>query len=123
VSKFGLLDPESDPANESSQRSISDRLADFPPVRQHHVIDIVQVDAAAAPHGFVSREAISSELNPPFRGRRRRAIPPEPTRHLAIRLTSKQYDRFVAYADRQQLTYQDALVRLMGHASEYSSKE
>ena len=39
------------------------------------------------------------------------AVPLEPTRHLAIRLVSSEYDRFVAYADRHQLTYHDAISR------------
>lgn len=118
MSKFGLL--ESDSEIGSSQQTISDRLAEFSTTRQRHAIDIAQVDAAAAPHGFVSREPkeAQTESASPLRAKRRRAVPPELTRHLALRLTSGQYDRFVAYADRYQLTYQDALIRLLDVNSE-----
>jgi len=66
-----------------------------------------EVDAAAAAHGFVSRE---QTVNRP---RRRRIAVAEPTRHLAIRLPESQYNRFVLYADRLKLTYHDALRQLL----------
>ena len=103
VNKFGLLDADEEAAAEAS---LAERLAAFPGVTRH-AIDLAAVDAAGAAHGFVSREVGEGS------GRRRRAVPSEPTRHLAIRLTSSAYDRFVAYADRYKLTYHEALVRLM----------
>ncbi len=103
ANKFGLLEAEEDAAADTS---LADRLAAFPVVTRH-AVDLAAVDAAAAAHGFVSREAGEGS------GRRRRAIPSEPTRHLAIRLVASAYDRFVAYADRHKLTYQEALVRLL----------
>jgi hypothetical protein len=104
--KFGLLDEEVEP-------SIADRLAAFPAVKPRaNPADLAAIDAAGAVHGFVSREVAAVV------SRRRRAIPAEPTRHLAIRLTSSAYARFVAYADREKLTYHDALVQLMDTAGE-----
>lgn len=118
MSKFGLLESDADPTADPLQPSISERIASFTTVRERHIIDLAQVDAAAAPHGFVSREAIKNEVETSPRVRRRRAVPPEPTRHLAVRLTSSQYNRFVAFADRYQLTYHEALIQLMDRASE-----
>ena len=113
MSKFGLLDDEESPEVSRLNASLSDRIAAFPPVRSRGNVDFAAIDAAAAPHGFVSREATPElrDTRPP--ARRRRAIPSEPTRHLAIRLNESGYDRFVAYADRYKLTYHDALIRLL----------
>jgi hypothetical protein len=110
MNKFGLLDEDNDDAN--STATLTDQLATFPQVRARPVIDIAASDAAASLHGFVSREP-SSPAESPTVGRRRRALPSEPTRHLAIRLTASSYERFVAYADRYHLTYHDALTRLL----------
>ncbi len=113
MSKFGLLDDDSAPTNvPAPQPSLSDRLNQFRPVERRPVLDVKASDAAAAAHGFVSREVA------PPRIRRRRAPVLEPTRHLAIRLTESQYNRFVAYADRAQLTYHDALAQLLDEAGE-----
>lgn len=117
MSKFGLPEPDEAP-DASSEQSMSDRLAAFPSKRERHVIDIAAVDAAAATHGFVSRESTTSTGTAAQRNRRRRVMPLEPTRHLAIRLLSSQYDRFVAYADRHQLTYHDAIVQLLDRSSD-----
>jgi hypothetical protein len=59
LSKFGLPEPDEAP-DASSEQSMSDRLAAFPSKRERHVIDIAAVDAAAATHGFVSRESTTS---------------------------------------------------------------
>jgi hypothetical protein len=112
--KFGLMDEESEaPVREST---MSDRLASFGAVRSRGAVDLAAIDAAAAQHGFISREA--GEAGAAMKGRRRRSIPSEPTRHLAIRLTESAYNRFVAYADRHELTYHDALSRLMNGATD-----
>jgi len=111
MNKFGLLDDD----NASQSSTLLDKIAQFPPVRPRSTVDLAAFDAAAAPHGFVSREAPPSTQPAPV-ARRRRAIPSEPTRHLAIRLTESSYARFVAYADRQKLTYHDALASLMDSA-------
>lgn len=117
-SKFGLSDFSDEP-KETEVVPLSDRLATFSAQRERHVIDVVALDAAAAQHGFTSRERsdATTSMNA-GRGRRRRATPAEPTRHLAIRLGSSEYDRFVAYADRYQLTYQDALAKLLDNVVE-----
>ncbi len=109
MNKFGLLDDSSDSPRFTS---MGDKLAEFPPVRPRGAIDLAAVDSAAAQHGFVSRElSVSREAQ--AMGRRRRAVPSEPTRHLAIRLNESAYERFVAFADRHKLTYHEALIRLM----------
>lgn len=112
VNKFGLLDAEEMSASDAS---LMDRLAAFPAVKPRPTVDLAAVDAAAAPHGFISREVTEQKEQ---HGRRRRAIPSEPTRHLAIRLTASAYDRFVHYADRHKLTYHDALVLLLDTSSD-----
>lgn len=111
MSKFGLMD-EGDEIT-----TIGDRIAAFPSIRPREKLDLDAVDAAGAPHGFISREA-AVPINGPAVSRRRRAIPSEPTRHLAIRLNSSVYGRFVAFADRYKLTYHDALIRLLDDAAE-----
>ena len=117
MNKFGLLDEEE--AKETDPSSFSEKLASFPSAAPKHRIDIAAMDAAAAPHGFVSREAgtFSSPVQL-AQGRRRRLSSSEPTRHLAIRLTTTQYDRFVAFADKHKLTYHDALARLLDSAGD-----
>jgi hypothetical protein len=113
MNKFGLLDDESGTRAEEQEVTISERIAAFPPVRSRGHVDFAAIDAAAAQHGFVSREI--SEAHETRSGRRRRTVPSEPTRHLAIRLTETAYDRFVAYADRHKLTYHEALIHLLDH--------
>ena len=115
MSKFGLMDEEE---ADGPAETLSDRLAMFQPVRPKAIGDVAAMDAAAAEHGFVSREAAPAVLPARPLGRRRRAVPAEPTRHLAIRLTASAYDRFVAYADRHQLTYHDALSQLLDDCGE-----
>ena len=125
--KFGLA---SDPENELF-RLIKARLIYrvFQPVKKRTPIDLVEVDAAAAPHGFVSREAISSPVvaNTPISAPvarpatvnvRRRVARAEPSRSLAVRMVVPEYDRFVAYADRHQLTYHEAIRKLLDDAGE-----
>ncbi len=115
MNKFGLLD-DTVPTQEQPSSTISDRIAAFPPVRSRGLIDFAAIDAAAAPHGFTSRESAQTHETPS--GRRRRALPSEPTRHLAIRLSESAYHRFVAYADRQKVTYHEALIRLLDTVGE-----
>jgi hypothetical protein len=103
VSKFGLI--EDDP-EEVMKMSLSERLTAFPAVSARHIIDVAAADAAAAPHGFTSRE-------PARLKRKRRTLATEPTRHLAIRCPQSLYDRFVAYADRHRCTYTEAIEHLL----------
>jgi len=106
-SKFGLMsdDPETPPAD--AQAALTQRLSAFPSGTRPAPLALREVDAAAAAHGFVSRE---QTVNRP---RRRRFAVTEPTRHLAIRLPESQYNRFVSYADHLKLTYHDALRQLL----------
>jgi hypothetical protein len=114
-SKFGLMD-DADEINRESEGKID--LSGFAPVQKRSPIDLAEVDAAAAPHGFVSREAAPVATETAAPGRRRRAVPAEPTRHLAVRMVVSQYDRFVVYADRHKLTYHDAIKKLLDAAGE-----
>lgn len=114
-SKFGLID-DADDLLELSEGRID--LSGFPPVQKRSPLDLAEVDAAAAPYGFVSRESTPVVSEAATRGRRRRAVPTEPTRHLAVRLIESQYDRFVRYADRYELTYHDAIRKLLDNAGE-----
>jgi hypothetical protein len=114
-SKFGLIDDRDDVV-EQSEGKID--LSGFAPVKKRYPIDLAEVDAAAAPHGFVSREAAPVVAEAASPGRRRRAVPSEPTRHLAVRMVKSQYDRFVGYADRYKLTYHDAITKLLDAAGE-----
>ena len=114
-SKFGLID-DPDDVVEQSEGKID--LSGFAPVKKRSPIDLAEVDAAAAPHGFVSREVAPVVAEAASPGRRRRAVPSEPTRHLAVRMVQSQYDRFVGYADRYQLTYHDAIKKLLDAAGE-----
>lgn len=108
MNKFGLLHEDKE-ASPSPSESFSEKLAAIPATATRHRVDIAAADAAAAQHGFVSREVGV----PGSMSRRRRLNPVEATRHLAIRLTTTQYDRFVAYADKHKLTYHEALGRLL----------
>jgi hypothetical protein len=103
MSKFGF-DPEDDPM-EASKSDLANRLASFPPSAPKTAIDLVAVDAASAPHGFISREAGKS--------RKRRVVPTEPKRQLSVMLPVSKYDRFVAYADRHRLTYEEVISRFL----------
>jgi hypothetical protein len=114
-SKFGLIDDAVDVAGRSGGKI---DLSGFAPVQKRSPIDLAEVDAAAAPHGFVSREAAPVITEVATHGRRRRTVPSEPTRHLAVRMVQSQYDRFVGYADRYQLTYHDAITKLLDAAGE-----
>ena len=109
MSKFGL---ESDGSRgDDEARDLATRLAAFPPAAPRPRIDLPEVDAAAAAHGFISRE--SNPYPTAAQGRRRRLGRIEPTRHLAIRLPVTLYERFVEFADDHQLTYHDALAKLL----------
>jgi len=109
-SKFGLIDDQEEIV-ELPEGKID--LSGFSPVKKRYPIDLAEVDAAAAPHGFVSREALPTTVGAAGTTRRRRAVPSEPVRHLAVRMIQSQYDRFVGYADRYQLTYQEAITKLL----------
>jgi len=105
MSKFGLdLNPDPKPAA-APHADLASKLANFPPSAPKTAIDIKASDAAAAQHGFVSREAEPR--------RRRRVVPSEAKRQLSILMPISRYDRFVAYADRHRITYDEAIARLL----------
>ena len=106
MSKFGF-DPEDD-SMEVSKNDLANKLASFPPSAPKTAIDLAAVDAAAAPHGFISREA--------GKIRKRRVVPTEPKRQLSVMLPESKYNRFVAYADRHRLTYEEAISRFLDGA-------
>ncbi len=106
---FGLPDVRPDQADSPTptpQPDLSARLASFKPTAPRR-IDTAAVDAAAAPHGFTSRE--------PTPRKRRRLAPrvPRPN-NMGIRLSDLEKERFIAFADRNQLpNYSEAKVRLL----------
>jgi macrodomain Ter protein organizer (MatP/YcbG family) len=109
-SKFGLPSDDLGTPQVDPQAELTQRLSAFPSAARSAPLALHEVDAAAAAHGFVSRE--QSVRRP----RRRRIAVAEPTRHLAIRLPESQYNRFVLYADQLKLTYHDALRHLLDQA-------
>lgn len=108
MSKFGLdLEPEilSKPVNGQVSK-----LTNFPPSIPKTGIDLIAADAASAQHGFVSREATPR--------RRRRVVPSEAKRQLSILMPMSKYERFVAYADRHRMTYEEVISHLMDVAAD-----
>jgi hypothetical protein len=104
---FGLdnLTPDQSPAK-TMEPDLSARLASFKPTTPRR-IDTAIVDAAAAPHGFTSREPA-----PPKR-RRRAPRAPRPN-NMGIRLSDGEKERFVAFADKHELpNYSDTIVKLL----------
>jgi len=107
MANFGLEELALDKSSPSStDPALSSRIANFkaaPPRR----IDTAIVDAAAAPHGFTSREP-----TPP---KRRRVAPREPRpNNMGIRLSDGEKARFVAFADKHKCqNYSEAIVKLL----------
>jgi hypothetical protein len=91
---------------------VSARLKQFTPTPPRSKVDPAEVDAAGARHGFTSREPS------PAATRKRRKIAKEPSRDLSFRLGDSEFDRFVAFADKYRLTYQEAVVYLLRIAEE-----
>lgn len=100
--KFGFLPEEADES--------SDLALQFEPTPIVRGRNVAEVDRAAAAAGFVSREAITETSTPV---RRRRSAGPPLTRTLSVRMTEAQFTRFLTYADKYELTYTDAIVRLL----------
>src|ERR1700722_11045302 len=123
--KFGLVD---DPEDQNSPRP-SLHLSSFAPVKKRAPIDLVEVDAAAAPHGFVSRESVPSSIvadapsasavaMPAATHARRILARAEPSRSPAVRMVVPEYVGFVAYSDGHQLTYHEAIKKLLDEVGE-----
>lgn len=107
MSKFGLDDLKEDRTPTDAAEQLSARLSRFPSStsgsRQN--INTAEIDAAAAPHGFVSRDPIAP--------RGRRSIPKEPTKAVGFNLPVSDYERFKAFADRNRVSFQRALGMLL----------
>lgn len=108
VSKFGFSSAD------TNEETPDDLLLTFRPTPINRAdSSMEEVDRVAEAAGFASRE--QSRVAPPTR--RRRAVPPEPTRQVAVRMSEALYRRFVQYADKHQLTYQDAIAQLLDEVS------
>ncbi len=127
MANFGISKvlAESTPEEPQAQ-NMSARLSQFAPSKPDTDIDVAAVDAAAARHGFGSREpgVSAAPIVTSSTGRGRRKIAKEPTRDLSFRLGYSEMDRFQAFADKYSLTYQQAVVRLLEIAAvaEYSQR-
>lgn len=106
-SKFGFT-PEEPP----SERDLALQFQPTPISRKN--LAIQDVDRVAEAAGFSSRERGPAAAAP----RRRRSLAPQPSRHLAIRMPEPLFNRFLRYADRHQLTYNDAIAQLLDVAQE-----
>lgn len=107
MASFGLEDLPTDQSSASSPRTdLSTRIASFKATSPRR-IDTAIVDAAAAPHGFTSRE--------PAPPKRRRVAPREPRpNNMGIRLSDGEKARFVGFADQHKLqNYSEAIVKLL----------
>ena len=106
--KFGVTDFTSgqQPESSSTVPDLSARLSHFKPTPTRR-IDTATMDAAAAPHGFTSRE--------PTPLKRRRLAPREPRpNNMGIRLSDSEKARFVAFADQHRLNnYSDTIAMLL----------
>ena len=111
---MSMFELQNEQVNEEPVESngIKDKIATFSSVRPRPNINLSEVDAVAAVHGFSSRE--------PNKRRRRRQLPArvEMTRHLAIRCPESLYDRFVNYANSKGMFYHDALDFLLQQVEE-----
>jgi len=78
------------------------------PTRLHPEVS----DRLAAVHGFASREAVQPTKM--VGGRRQvRGVPIEETRQLSIRMPLSLYNDFLAFADRERMTYNEAIRALL----------
>jgi hypothetical protein len=113
VSNFLDLDAEEEKP-EPSKPDLKQLLAQIPvsapPTRLHPQVS----DRLAAQHGFASREPASR-----FVGGRRtpRGMQVEETRQLSIRMPLSLYNEFLAFADAEKLTYNEAIRTLLDRYS------
>jgi hypothetical protein len=105
--KFGFTSEES-----PSERDLALQFQPTPISRKNLAIE--EVDRVAEAAGFSSRERGPATAAP----RRRRTLAPQPSRHLAIRMPEQLFNRFLRYADKHQLTYNDAIAQLLDAAKE-----
>lgn len=105
---LGLDEPESASQSQGTGPSLASMISTLPNPKPRPVVSIQQLDAAAAPHGFTSRENKVVQ--------RRRIPGNEPSKHLAMRLKVSDYKRFQDYADENRLSYPEAFRKLMDAA-------
>jgi hypothetical protein len=111
--KFGLGDlvEEKRPAGTQENPDLSARLASFPKTTPRVRVDTAEVDAAVEKHGFVSREpqfTVGSSGS-----RRRRSIPKEDTKAVGFNLPRSDYNRLLAFADKNRVSFQKAVGMLL----------
>jgi hypothetical protein len=106
-SKFGFTPEEPPP-----EKDLALQFKPTPISRKNVAVE--EVDRVAEAAGFSSRERGPAPVAP----RRRRSLAPQPSRHLAIRMPEPLFNRFLRYADRHQLTYNDAIAQLLDLAQE-----
>jgi hypothetical protein len=110
-----FLDLERNDDQEPGRNDLKEMLARIPvsspPTRLHPEVS----DRLAEQHGFSSREPSGSSAR--FVGGRRqpRGVPVEETRQLSIRMPLSLYNDFLAYADGNKLTYNEAIRSLLEH--------
>jgi hypothetical protein len=118
MANFGIGKALSEPDKDDPlTQDMSSRLSQFAASKPETRINVAEVDAAAARHGFSSREPGTQLAAPPSSGRGRRKVAKEPTRDLSFRLGYSEMDRFQAFADQHKLTYQKAVVMLLDIAN------
>lgn len=129
MSEFGfrsLNESENEQPN-----SITDKLRQMPQ-SQPRSVNIPEMDAVANQRGFSSREpgTVTAPINPALKRvssakRSRRVIPQSgPKKQLTIRMERDEYYRFRAHADREKVTFEAALNKLMDDAHvPYSTPE
>lgn len=106
-SKFGFIPEQSEPPQD-----LALQFQPTPVDRPLH--SIVESDQLAEAAGFQSRE----RNRPPEPPRRRRVNREHAARTLSIRMTESQYARFLRYADRHELTYNDSISQLLDISGE-----
>lgn len=109
MSNFLDLEPEEgdDPPASDLRELLARVPVAAPPTRLHPDLS----DRLAEQHGFSSREPAP----PRFVGGRRqpRGVQVEETRQLSIRMPISLYNDFLAFADEQRLTYNEAIRALL----------
>ena len=111
MSNFLDLDRPEDhePVRDSLKEMLARVPVSRPPTRLHPEVS----DRLAEQHGFSSREPSGTTSR--FVGGRRqpRGVPTEETRQLSIRMPVSLYNEFLAYADGNKLTYNEAIRTLL----------
>ena len=103
--------------------SITDKLRQIPQ-SQPRSVNIPEMDAVAQQRGFSSREpgTVTLPVSPVAKRsniarRPRRVIPQSgPKKQLTIRMEKDEFHRFRAHADREKVTFEAALNKLMDDA-------